>query len=38
MSNEAKELSFFEQMGGTYTEKDGLLYPNFLNGAGCGTD
>lgn len=30
MSNEAKELSFFEQMGGTYTEKDGLLYPNFL--------
>lgn len=30
MSNETKELSFFEQMGGTYTEKDGLLYLNFL--------
>lgn len=26
----SSELSFFEQMGGTYTEKDGLFYPNLL--------
>lgn len=26
----SSELSFFEQMGGTYTEKGGLLYPNLL--------
>ena len=26
----SSELSFFEQMGGTYTEKNGLLYPNLL--------
>lgn len=30
MSNETKELSFFEQMGGTYTERDGVFYPNLL--------
>ncbi|MBS4815839.1 MAG: TnpV protein [Clostridium sp.] len=29
MSRETKDLSLFEQMGGTYFEKDGLLYPNF---------
>lgn len=29
MSNETNDLSLFEQMGGTYTEKDGLLYPNL---------
>ena len=23
------DLSIFEQMGGTYTEKDGLYYPNL---------
>ena len=27
-----KEKSIFEQMGGTYTEKDGILYPNLLIG------
>lgn len=27
----SSELSFFEQIGGTYTEKDGLLYPNLLS-------
>lgn len=26
----SSELSFFEQIGGIYTEKDGLLYPNLL--------
>lgn len=26
----SRELSFFEQMGGTYIEKDGLFYPNLL--------
>jgi valyl-tRNA synthetase len=26
----SSELSIFEQMGGTYTEKDGLLYPDLL--------
>ena len=26
------DLSIFEQMGGTYTEKDGLYYPNLLVG------
>lgn len=25
-----KEKSIFEQMGGTYTEKSGILYPNIL--------
>lgn len=25
-----KELSIFEQMGGTYTEIDGVLYPNLV--------
>lgn len=25
-----KELSLFEQMGGTYTEVDGILYPNLV--------
>lgn len=30
MSMETKDLSIFEQMGGTYTEKDGLFYPNLL--------
>ena len=29
MSMETKDLSLFEQMGGTYFEKDGLLYPNL---------
>ena len=29
MSMETKDLSLFEQMGGTYIEKDGLLYPNL---------
>ena len=29
MSMETKDLSLFEQMGGTYTEKDGFLYPNL---------
>ncbi len=27
-----RERSIFEQMGGTYTEKDGILYPNILIG------
>ena len=26
----SREKSIFEQMGGTYTEKDGILYPNIL--------
>ena len=30
MSRETTDLSLFEQMGGTYFEKDGLLYPIFL--------
>ena len=25
-----KELSIFEQMGGTYTEIDGIFYPNLV--------
>ncbi len=25
-----KELSLFEQMGGTYTEIDGIFYPNLI--------
>lgn len=25
-----KELSLFEQMGGTYIEIDGVLYPNLV--------
>lgn len=29
MSRETKDLSLFEQMAGTYTEKDGVLYPNL---------
>ena len=28
----SREKSIFEQMGGTYTEKDGILYPNILIG------
>lgn len=32
MGRQKKELSIFEQMGGTYTEKDGILYPNILIG------
>ena len=37
----SREKSIFEQMGGTYTEIDGILYPNILrrranrNNAGC---
>ena len=27
-----REKSIFEQMGGTYTEKDGILYPNIFIG------
>ena len=27
-----KELSIFEQMGGTYTEVDGIFYPNVVVG------
>lgn len=34
MSRKKEELSIFEQMGGTYTEKDGILYPNILIGTG----
>ena len=26
----SREKSIFEQMGGTYTEIDGILYPNIL--------
>jgi hypothetical protein len=26
----SSELSFFEQIGGTYTERDGVFYPNLL--------
>ena len=25
-----KEISIFEQMGGTYTEVDGIFYPNLV--------
>ncbi len=32
MGRQKKELSIFEQMGGTYTEKDGILYPNIFIG------
>lgn len=32
MSRKKKELSIFEQMGSTYTEKDGILYPNIRIG------
>lgn len=28
----SRELSFFEQIGGTYKEKDGLYYPNLSVG------
>lgn len=28
----SREKSIFEQMGGTYTEKDSILYPNFFIG------
>ena len=28
----SREKSIFEQMGGTYTEIDGILYPNILIG------
>lgn len=28
----SREKSIFEQMGGTYTEKGGILYPNILIG------
>lgn len=30
----SKEKSIFEQMGGTYTKIDGILYPNILIGEG----
>lgn len=26
----SRELSDFEKMGGTYTEVDGILYPNII--------
>ncbi len=29
MGRKKEDLSIFEQMGGTYTEKDGILYPNI---------
>ena len=32
MGRKKEELSIFEQMGGTYTEKDGILYPNIFIG------
>ena len=32
MGRKKEELSIFEQMGGTYTEKDGILYPNIRIG------
>ena len=32
MGRKKEGLSIFEQMGGTYTEKDGILYPNILIG------
>jgi len=32
MGSKKEELSIFEQMGGTYTEKDGILYPNIRIG------
>jgi len=32
MGRQKEELSIFEQMGGTYTEKDGILYPNIRIG------
>ncbi len=28
----SREKSIFEQMGSTYTEKDGILYPNICIG------
>ncbi len=28
----SREKSIFEQMGGTYTEKEGILYPNIFIG------
>lgn len=28
----SREKSIFEQIGGTYTEKDGILYPNIRVG------
>ena len=30
-----KELSIFEQMGGTYTEIDGISYPNLVLNTVC---
>ena len=32
MDKKKEDLSIFEQMGGTYTEKDGILYPNIRIG------
>jgi hypothetical protein len=32
MSKKNTELSLFERLGGTYTEIDGLLYPNLVPG------
>ncbi len=32
MGRKKEDLSIFEQMGGTYTEKDGILYPNIRIG------
>lgn len=32
MGSKKEEFSIFEQMGGTYTEKDGILYPNIRIG------
>lgn len=32
MGRQKEGLSIFEQMGGTYTEKDGILYPNIRIG------
>ncbi len=34
----SKELSIFEQMGGTYTEVDGILYPNLKMESGIEAD
>lgn len=28
----SKEQSLFKELGGTYTEIDGLLYPNLVTG------
>lgn len=32
MGRKKEDLSIFEQMGGTHTEKDGILYPNIRVG------